>query len=118
SYDPKSIAVKFAFPRAEESLVISENYRIRIDLSNIKPSPLWNYEEINYPATLSDIVGPREATRIIPVQFVDTARVSLRVKLYVVRARVVPRIVGTPAAGYQVLWEKIEVDPPTSEVAV
>ncbi|MBI5154065.1 hypothetical protein HZA57_02415 [Candidatus Poribacteria bacterium] len=119
SPEPKLIAVEVSAPKAEEQYIKSEDFRLRVPLDTLTDrASSQQMTSIPVEVSTREVAVPASAPRLRVVQFVDPSNgsirqrvpIQLRARIRVVPARVIPLIVGTPAPGFEVERDGIEIE--------
>ncbi len=120
-FEPSNVAVKFTLRTGDETLARDPGrFRIIIDAAALRNRVAVSESFVEYPIDVTrDMLEFPE--RLTFSSFDDSpARVTFRARPRIARVPVTPNIinVGSPAEGYRVDLDKIQIDPPEVLVAV
>ncbi|MDK2971171.1 MAG: hypothetical protein PWP23_926 [Candidatus Sumerlaeota bacterium] len=117
-FTPTQIPVSFSFPKGEERMVGSAEFRLRIDLADMgtRVGSTERYTEYVVRVTRENLKAP---DKLSFVEYRSEPEVTFRARLRVARATVVPRLgPEPPAEGYRIETDAIRAEPSEIDVAV
>jgi len=95
--------VQLQFPKSQEKFVVSSNFYIEINLSDIE---IWaKADEIKiwqYPLNLENVISENVPNTVKPIAIKEPKSVTVEAKLLSFYAEVRPIITGKPAEGYNI----------------
>jgi hypothetical protein len=117
-YSPTQIPVSFSFPKGEERMVGSAEFRLSIDLADIgtRVGSTERFSDHVVRVARENIKAP---DKLSFVEFRSEPEVRFRARLRVARATVLPRIgPEPPAEGYRIESAAVRAEPAEIDVAV
>lgn len=118
TYSPQQIPVSFSFPKGEERMVGSAEFRITLDLGELAQR-VGSTERFSEHAVRVSRDNLRAPSGLTFIEFRSEPEVRFNARLRVARAVVRPRLgAAPPAEGFRVETDQVRAEPAEIDVAV